>query len=252
MVGVRHTMRATLITPDGAGPFPGIIVLHTSGGLETADLAYARVLAGEGFVCLVPEFMAAYGLDASSRQSTFTADAMPIYDDLVSALDTLASDPHVHGSKLGAIGFSNGGYFAVWLALTDKVQAGVGYYGAYSGAGTDRSLSRFVQTASATSAPVLILHGENDQTVHVNVAQHLANILAKAHAPFELHLYPDTGHLFDRGGFSTTSAFGKSSRFGDLAGTDTGDTAADTDAYSRTLDFFQANLRATPATPPGS
>jgi Dienelactone hydrolase family len=54
-VGVHNTMQATLITPAGLGPYPGVLVLHTSGGLEPADLEFARQLAREGYVCLVPD-----------------------------------------------------------------------------------------------------------------------------------------------------------------------------------------------------
>jgi carboxymethylenebutenolidase len=242
-VGVRGSMHATLITPDGPGPFPGVIVLHTSGGLQTADLAYARALADEGYVCLVPAFMAAYGLDANSRQATFTNDAQSIYADLVQAVGALKRNPHVQGAKIGAVGFSNGGYFAVWLALAGAVQAGVGYYGAYSGANTDASETRFRQTANASSSPVLILHGAADATVPVGLARRLAKILEDANAPVEIHVYPDTGHLFDRGGFSPTAAFGKNAKLSDLAGADPGDDAADSDAWSQTLAFFAAHLR---------
>ena len=118
-VGVRNRMHATLVTPDGPGPYPGVLILHTSGGLEDADLAYANRLAGEGYVCLVPAFMAAYGLSSESRFDAFTRDGDAIYADLVAALAALQSNPKVNGSKLAAIGFSAGGYFAVWLALTD-------------------------------------------------------------------------------------------------------------------------------------
>ncbi len=204
-------MRATLVTPDGPGPYPGVLVLHTSGGLEDADIAFANALAREGYVCIVPAFMSAYGLTAASRQDTFTRDANPIYADFVSALDALKNNPKVQGSKLAAVGFSNGGYFAVWLALANNVQAAVGYYGAYSGAGTDKDLSRFAKIASASSAPILILHGANDTTVPVQAARRLARILESAQAPYEIQVYPDTGHLFDRGGFSPAATFRRNS-----------------------------------------
>ena len=77
----------------------------------------------------------------------------------------LRANPKVAGGKVAAIGFSNGGYFAMWLAGAGKVDAGVSYYGALSGAGSDKTLSRFKSTFSANSSPVLILHGTSDRTV---------------------------------------------------------------------------------------
>jgi len=197
-VGAKQNMRATLITPDGDGPYPAVLVLHTSGGLQSADIDYARRLVAQGYVALVPAFMEAYGIVARTRADTFTGDAKPIYDDLVAALATLAQNAKVRGSKLGAVGFSNGGYFAAWLAATNAVQAGIAYYGAFSGAGTDRSLGRFREAFSAKSAPLLILHGAADGTVPVKLAQDLAAIVQSAHGTVELQIYPRTDHRFER------------------------------------------------------
>ena len=245
MVGVRNSMHATLVTPDGPGPYPGVLILHTSGGLEDAVIAFANRLAGEGYVCLVPAFMAAYGLSAQSRDEAFTRDGDAIYADLVAALTTLQNNPKVQGSKLAAVGFSAGGYFAIWLALTDKVQGAVGYYGAYSGAGTDKKLTRFEKLASASSAPILILHGADDATVPLIAARRLASILDNVKAPYQIQIYPDAGHLFDRGASQpVTTGFMRGPRGPARGGSSTGDSDANVDAWTRTLDFLRTNISA--------
>jgi dienelactone hydrolase len=33
-VGLRKNMEATLFTPNGSGPFPTVLVMHTSGGIS--------------------------------------------------------------------------------------------------------------------------------------------------------------------------------------------------------------------------
>ncbi|MDR3523266.1 MAG: dienelactone hydrolase family protein [Acetobacteraceae bacterium] len=224
MVGTSGRMHATLITPDGPGPYPGVLVLHTSGGLREADLAYARALAKAGYVALVPAFLNAYAISYSRRQESFTTSAEPIYADLVSALDTLRQNALVRGGKLGAVGFSNGGYFAMWLAATGKVSAGVSYYGALSGAGSDVPQQRFQQAFAKASAPVLILHGTADRIVPVGAAKHLAGIVAAAGSVHELRLYEGATHEFER----------------DLA-LDANQQAA-TDAWTRTTAFFGTYL----------
>jgi carboxymethylenebutenolidase len=223
-VGVKQNMSASLYTPDGPGPYPGVLLLHTSGGLRDADTAYAKQLAGQNYVVLVPAFMAAYGITGRTRQLTFTSSAEPIYADFVAALDMLSHQPKVAGRKLGAIGFSNGGYFAMWLAATNKGAAGVAYYGAFTGAGTDRSLSRFRSAFAKTSAPVLILHGAGDETVPIAAAENLASIVKAAGSPIEFQIYKGAWHEFDRVGGEANAA-------------------ATADAWLRTLAFFGRYLQ---------
>jgi carboxymethylenebutenolidase len=223
-VGVARTMQAHLMTPDGPGPYPAILLLHTSGGLQSADLAFARRLVGEGYVVLVPAFLDAYGIRPQTRQAAFTTYAEPIHADLVASLDQLRANPKVDGNRLAAIGFSNGGYFALWLAAAGQARAGVSYYGALTGAGSDRALDRFRQAFTSQSAPVLILHGADDSTVPIGKAIELDSILTAARAPHEFHQYPGAEHRFDRDGGAANEA-------------------AAADAWRRTLDFLSAMPR---------
>ena len=224
-VGKHREMTATLFVPDGPGPFPAILVLHTSGGLRHADIAYAERLSREGYVTLVPEFLDAYGVTPQKRRNSFTIFAEDIYDDFNAAIATLKSHPKVAGGKVGAVGFSNGGYFTAWLAATGKIAAGVSYYGAYNGAGTDNGLDRFSEAFTANSAPLLVLHGTSDGTVNIRVARHLLGIMTKAGAPFQSHFYEGADHVFEREIESDAAK------------------ARAEDAWKRTLDFFNRHLK---------
>lgn len=223
-VGTNRHMAATLISPDGPGPYPGVLVLHTSGGLQQADLDFARKLADQGYACLVPAFMEAYGITARTRQQTFTGDARDIYNDFINAIEVLRNSDKVAGGKVAAIGFSNGGFFAMWLAATGRVDAGVSYYGALSGAGTDKELTRFSSTFNRASAPVLILHGMSDATVPVAAAQHLEQIVKSAGSPYEIQLYSGVDHVFERSARNDVTI------------------AAAADAWDRTLTFLGQRL----------
>lgn len=223
-IGVKRHMEATLFAPDGPGPYPGVLILHTSGGLKSADLDYAKRLTEQGYVTLVPAFMEAYGITAMSRVQTFTSDAENVYGDLANGADVLRAHPKVAGGKIAAIGFSNGGYFAMWLAGSSKIDAGISYYGALSGAGSDKTLSRFRSVFNEKSSPILILHGTSDRTVPVASAERLADIAQEAGSPFAIQLYKNADHQFER----------------DLR--NDAMRAAAEDAWGRTLAFLQARL----------
>jgi len=222
-VGVGQHIHATLLTPQGPGPFPAILLLHTSGGLQQADLDYGASLQQQGYVVLIPAFLAAYGIQSQNRKLAFTTYAQPLYADFVASLAQLRALPQVNGKALAAIGFSNGGYFALWLAATRQVQAGVSYYGALTAAGTDPSLHLFQQTFGPDSAPVLILHGCDDSTVSIGHAVDLDRILSAAQSPHAFYQYAGAEHRFERDSGSDNRA-------------------AALDAWQRTLSFLSHNL----------
>lgn len=196
--GVNGHMKAVLMTPDGPGPYPAVLVLQTSAGVEHQDLEFAGRLMRDGYVVLVPYYLDAYGISPLGRRKSFTTDAQPIYADLVACLELLGKSQKVDGRKMGAVGFSNGGYFALWLAATGRVQAGVSYYGALTGDQSDNDLNFFRRVFSARSSPVLILHGDADSTVPVRKAIELDSILTAAGASHEFHIYSGAAHRFDR------------------------------------------------------
>lgn len=221
--GVNQKMEATLYMPAGAGPYPAVLVLHTSSGLRPADHGYAKRLADEGYVCLVPDFFTPYGLNESNRRQTFTTYGQAIYADLVAATDTLKKMKEVHADRIGAVGFSNGGYWALLLTAKGAVQAGVSYYGAVTAAGTDNSLTALRTAFTSSSSPALVLHGARDDTVLPRYAEQLKSVLVEAKVPFEYQMYDSAGHSFERG--------------------KNPDKEAADDSWQRTLRFFDTTLR---------
>ncbi len=224
-VGVRKNMEAMLYIPNGAGPFPMVLQMHTSGGWSEFDRGYCGNLAREGYICISPAFLKAYGItNAEFRRKSFTTDARPITEDFVAIIEGLNALPQAKKGAVGAIGFSNGGFFAAILAARGRVKAGVGYYGAYDGARTHPDLDIFRKMWTAQSAPMLVLAGENDVVIGVETPRMLEGIMKAVGAPYEIKFYPHTGHDFDRTGST---------------GANNAQSAAD--AWRRTLAFLRAN-----------
>jgi len=225
MVGVFQDMKATLFMPDGTGPFPTILLMHTSGGLERADLDYCDKLAQEGFICIAPEFLRAYAVTNETRRKSFRMLMNPILEDFRSIIGMLDSLPKARRGSVGAIGFSNGGFFALLLAATGSVKVGVSYYGALNGAGAHPDLAVFENRFTRASAPVLVLAGENDSTITMGPVLRLEKILKASDARHELKVYPNAGHGFDR-------SAGPSGNY-----------ASAQDAWRRTRAFLKENLK---------
>ena len=56
-VGDGRILNGTVYVPAAPGPAPAVLVLHTRGGLEAADLSYAADLARAGFVSLAVHYL---------------------------------------------------------------------------------------------------------------------------------------------------------------------------------------------------
>jgi carboxymethylenebutenolidase len=228
-VGVRKNMEATLYTPNGSGPFPMVIVLHTSGGISSFDLSYCGALAKEGYICIAPAFLRAHAITNETRQLTFTKERAAIIEDFKEIIGELNQLPTAKKGAVGMVGFSNGGYFAALFAGSGGIKAGVSYYGTFTGAQSDPALKRmnvvFCRTAESPQfqnapSPLLILAGENDGIIGAQVPRQLESILKACGRPYEIKMYPGVGHDFDRLG---------------------GNPAAAADAWQRTLAFLRAN-----------
>lgn len=224
-VGVRKNMEATLFTPKGPGPFPTILEMHTSGGIQEADRGYCANLAREGYICIAPAFLRAHGINSPElRRKAFTSEARAIMEDFREIIGELQALPQARKDAVGVVGFSNGGYFAALIASGGRVKAAVSYYGTFTGANTDKNLDRMREYWKASSSPLLILAGEGDTTIGAETPRKLEAIIKSVGAPYEIKMYPGVGHDFDRSG-----------------STGANNTAAAADAWQRTLAFLRAN-----------
>lgn len=205
--------------------YPTVLVLGTSSGVAQADQTYARRLADQGYITIVPKYLEAYGISEAQRRTSFTAQAPAITADFVQILGELDKLPTAKPGANGAIGFSNGGFFALTLASTGKVKAGVSYYGALDGARAYPQLGPFKRMFSSASSPVLVLAGDEDQTIAIELVNRLAEILKTADAPHEMKIYSGAGHAFERSNAAPSNG------------------SAANDAWKRTLAFLNANVR---------
>lgn len=109
-------LAGTLLIPSGPGPFPGVVLVHGSGTSDRSNpwtSAYAAALVERGIAVLHPDKRGS-GESGGDWQDAAFAD---LADDALAGLELLKTHPLVDGTRVGLIGFSQGGHI-VPLAAT--------------------------------------------------------------------------------------------------------------------------------------
>jgi dienelactone hydrolase len=199
-LGQSNQMPVTIYIPEGTGAKPLILVIHTSGGLRQGEHDYAMALQKEGFLSVVPDFYAPYGLSQPQKKLTWTKYREDIHNDFTAIISQLKSMSKEPIKKVFAVGFSNGGYWAAALAARGDIDAGVSYYGAYSEGGTLRGRGALkkgsiLSNTSSKSAPVLMFHGTEDSYVPF---KWVAKKFERLYPDIEAHYYDGVDHAYDK------------------------------------------------------
>ena len=178
-----------LALPDGAGPFPGVVVVHEASGLNDNIRDICGRFASEGYAALGVDLFA--GRNRVACMARMFAGAMAGNLDyygvpaLKAALGRLAGHPQVDAARIGAIGFCLGGSIVLtWACTDDRLAAIAPFYGA---APKPREAIRRL-------CPVVGSWPGKDYTT--KAAGLLENELTAAGIPHDLKVYPGAKHSF--------------------------------------------------------
>lgn len=190
-----------LYRPDGAGPFPAVVVLHGCAGVRSKDTRWAERLRDQGYVALVVDSLTGRGLTTLEQRrgvcTGWTLWGGTRAVDVRASLAYLRTLPYVDGTRLGVIGFSHGAWAALdllALASDDDVRglrAVVGFY-PYCG-----MASRAHWLGWRVNVPTLLLLAEADRTVSSAECVSVAERARAEGRPVALTVYPNVGHSFD-------------------------------------------------------
>jgi len=186
--------------PTGPGPFPGIIALHTSGGFKGSYFLLenfkSETWLKAGYAWYAPNFFAKHGITTRTRMDTFDKYREDIEKELTAIITMMKADPKIDSKNIFAVGFSNGGFWASFLAGKGIVTAGASHYGVWrANFGRDWTNPYPMEYFSSKSSPLLALHGENDSTQRIKFFHEAWNQI-KDTPKIDEFVY-DAGHVWD-------------------------------------------------------
>jgi carboxymethylenebutenolidase len=217
---------ALLSMPDGAGPRPGVVVVHDAIGYGPDSEATSARIAAAGFVTITPNL---YSRGGRARCVTrvfreLLSQRGRALDDILAARDHVLSLPQCSGA-VGVVGFCMGGQFA--LVLSPK---GFGASAPFYGTPLPRHLSETLDSA----CPIVASFGRRDP-IGIGAPARLRKIVEEKGITSDIKVYPDAGHSFANKlpgqPLIRITGFGYND-------------AATEDAYARVFAFFNEHLAA--------
>jgi carboxymethylenebutenolidase len=218
-----------LARPDCAGPWPGVVMIHETWGLDAVMRRQADRIAAAGYLTLAVDLFSDGG---NARCLVSTMRAMltgkgNAFADIETARRWLVESPDCTG-KVGAIGFCMGGGFVL-------LTAGTGFDAAASNYG---QLPRHLDEALAGACPIVGSYGGADKTMKGAGAK-LEDALTRLGVVHDVKEYPGAGHAFLNDEENGPRIFRPLFRIAGMGP----DPVAAVDAWSRIDAFFATYLR---------
>jgi len=184
-----HDIRGYLAKPEGRGPFPAVVLLHSCLGLPANRQSIEAEMTGWGYVALFVDDFGPRGL-----KETCAVDFPEGASDAYGALAFLAKLAYVDPSRIAAVGFSQGADTALAIAASGRNSAF-----AISGGPAFKAAAAFYppcanQADTDLQLPTLILVGAQDTVTPAADCRQLAK---RQPGVVELVVYPGAGHGFD-------------------------------------------------------
>jgi carboxymethylenebutenolidase len=196
---------AYLARPFGAGPYPGVVIIHHMPGWDGPTKEIARRFAHHGYAAISPNlhFREGKATPEENSASIRAAGGMPddrTMGDVQGAIDYLRALPYLNG-KVGVIGYCSGGRQSFLAACTLRgLDAAIDCYGGGVVAKPEELTARQpvapIDYTKDLPCPLLGLFGIEDTRPSPADTAVTEDALKKHGKTFEFHTYENAGHAF--------------------------------------------------------
>jgi dienelactone hydrolase len=248
--GAPVAIEATLVRPAGPGPFPAVVQLHGCAGIEAQSFRWARWLADRGYVALVVDSFGPRRLEGDCRSGPGDPPITARFDDAFGALRYLQSLPGVRADRVAAIGWSQGGVYAMAVINGPSLErarargvalpatgfaAGIGIYPG----------GCFSLVKEQVVRPLLVLIGEADDWTPAAKCREMVEAMRGRGADATIVTYAGAYHYFDVEGqrLEVLPHVDNDNRPGGSGATVSYQAEAAADARRRIADFLDRHLR---------
>lgn len=221
--------------PDGDGPFPAVVLVHTAGGLANEHIkVHAQNLLAKGYVVLILDSLGPRKVAAVTSRTPQVHPPIGVKD-AYQGLEFLSKQVFVDKERIYEMGTSWGGFVASALAskgiaqanqATNRFRATAGLYSTCQLGPFDPYRYVFPDT----DRPVLLLlAGDDKELLHrgqQDCFKELDEMKGKG-LPIDYHVYEGIGHGWDKK---------NEARFGYIYNEQTTQ-----DAFKRVIEFFEKN-----------
>jgi carboxymethylenebutenolidase len=192
-------MRMHVSAPEGAGPFPAIVVVQHQGGVDEFMQTMTRRLAQAGYVAAAPDLYHRDGPDCTDDVATRRSRLSDrrVINDMNAAAGFLQRHSAVDGSRLGIVGFCMGGRVVYLMAAANPAfKAAVAYYPGNTFRAWGRELPSPFERNANLHCPLQGHFGADDKNPSPEDMQKLDAELNRLNKPHEFYSYPGAGHAF--------------------------------------------------------
>jgi len=192
--------------PLGAGPYPGVVVIHHMPGWDEESKETTRKLAYHGYVAICPNlhYREAPGVSSDDAAAAVrTAGGVPddrCIGDMEAAASYLRTLPYSNG-KLGLIGYCSGGRQSLLVACnSSSFDAAVDCYGGRVVVQPEQLTPAapvpVIDMIGRLDTPLLGLFGNDDGNPNPAQVAIIEEKLKSLHKTYEFHSYEGAGHAF--------------------------------------------------------